>query len=67
MKKKLHIVRFTQDNPPYLTGELAGFEKPVADRLVKAGIAELTGSQVETDAEESLRQLVMTENAKGRN
>lgn len=34
------VVRFLSNSPPYMSGEVAGFDDPVAEKLIRAGAAE---------------------------
>ena len=37
----MRMVRFTQSMMPYRRGDVAAFEDPVADRIIRKGVAEL--------------------------
>ena len=36
----MKTIRFTEKQPPYMAGDVAGFEDDVADRYVAEGVAE---------------------------
>ena len=47
----MKIIRFIQKQPPYMAGEVAGFDDDVADRYVAEGMAEEVSTD-ETAADE---------------
>ncbi len=36
----MKTIRFTEKQPPYMAGDVAGFEDDVADRYIAEGVAE---------------------------
>lgn len=63
----MKTIRFTEKQPPYMAGDVAGFEDDVADRYVAEGVAETvetgaddesieTSADAESDAAEQPRR-----------
>ena len=50
-RRNMKIIRFTEKQPPYIAGDVAGFDDDVADRYVAGGMAEEV-SMNETAADE---------------